>query len=120
MVPATLASMAIHCVQAQTRCMNRLSVKTEPLVSTFAIDAIKPNASKRTDRLDASSKRYNIPVSSFSMLVNCFMLAPPLKLVNEEAALAGGDGVAAHLHVRQQAVRVDTEMNVAVLDADLA
>src|SRR6266567_4486351 len=73
MVPATLASMAMHCVQAHTRCMNKLSVKTEPLVRTFAMLAISPNASNRTDKLEASSNKYNIPVSSFSMVVNCFM-----------------------------------------------
>src|SRR6266702_4724244 len=73
MVPATLASIAMHCVQAHTRCMNRLSVSTEPLVRTFAMLAISPNASKRTDRLDASSRRYSIPVSNFSIEVNCFM-----------------------------------------------
>src|SRR5690348_6157072 len=78
-VPATLASMAIHCVQAHTRCMNGLSVKTEPLVSTFAIDAIRPNASNKTDRLEASSKRYRMPVSSFSIVVNCFMETVPFK-----------------------------------------
>src|SRR5712692_2295428 len=78
-VPATLASIAIHCVQAHTRCMNRLSVKTEPLVSTFAMLAINPNARSSTDRLEASSKRYNIPVSNFSMVVNCFMRFAPFK-----------------------------------------
>jgi hypothetical protein len=47
--------------------MNKLSVSTEPLVSTFAMLAISPNASNSTDRLDASSKTYKILVSSFSM-----------------------------------------------------
>src|SRR5713101_1453334 len=72
-VPATLASIAIHCVHAHTRCMNKLSVKTEPLVRTFAILAIKPNARSSTERLEASSKRYSMPVSSFSMVAKCFM-----------------------------------------------
>jgi hypothetical protein len=35
--------------------------------------AISPNASSKTDRLEASSKRYNIPISSFSIVVNYFM-----------------------------------------------
>src|SRR6266699_2986704 len=73
MVPATEASMAMHCVQAQMRCIIRLSVSTPPLVNTFAIDAINPKANNRTDRLDASSKTYKIAVSSFSMEENCFM-----------------------------------------------
>jgi len=53
--------------------MNRLSVNTPPLVNTLAIDAINPKANNRTDRLDASSKMYNIAVSNFSIEVNCFM-----------------------------------------------
>src|SRR5260370_9291668 len=63
----------MHCVHAHTRCIIRLSESTLPLVRTFAMLAISPNASKRTDRLDASSKRYSIPVSNFSMVGNCFM-----------------------------------------------
>ena len=72
MVPATEASIAIHCVQAQMRCIIMLSVRTPPLVNTFAMDAINPKANRRTDRLDASSKTYKIAVSSFSMDANCF------------------------------------------------
>src|SRR6266699_3488076 len=87
MVPATLASIAMHCVQAHTRCMNRLSVRTEPLVRTFAIDAISPNASNRTDKLEASSNKYNIPVSSFSMVVNCFMVVPFLYAMSDAKGL---------------------------------
>src|SRR5713101_7740426 len=79
MVPATLASMAMHCVHAHTRCIRKLSVKTEPLVRTFAIDAIKPNAKSNTLMLAASSRVYNMPVSSFSMVENCFMVAVPFK-----------------------------------------
>src|SRR5258708_36066287 len=74
MVPATYASIAIHCVHAQTRCIMILSLKTERFVRTFAMLAINPKASSKTDRLDASSKAYNIPVSSFSMDGNCFMV----------------------------------------------
>ena len=40
--------------------------------------AISPNANKSTERLDASSKRYNMPVSSFSMVANCFLAVAPL------------------------------------------
>src|SRR6266700_7863333 len=87
MVPATEASIAIHCVQAQMRCIIRLSVRTPPLVNTFAIDAINPKANKRTDRLDASSKRYSIAVSSFSIVVNCFMIAPCYRTSDHENRL---------------------------------
>src|SRR6266702_8237914 len=73
MVPATEASIAMHCVQAQMRCIIRLSVRTPPLVNTFAIDAINPKANKRTDKLDASSNTYKIAVSSFSMDANCLI-----------------------------------------------
>lgn len=73
MVPATLASMAMHYVHAHTCCIVMLSVKTEPLVRTFAMLAISPNAKSSTDRLEASSKGYRMPVSSFSIVVNCFM-----------------------------------------------
>ena len=47
--------MAIHCVQAQLRCIARLFVKTDPLVKTFAILAINPNARNKTERRDVSS-----------------------------------------------------------------
>src|SRR6266567_3166275 len=57
--------------------MNRLSVSTLPLVSTFAMLAIRPNARSKTDRLEASSKRYKIPVSSFSMDAICLRPANP-------------------------------------------
>ncbi len=51
----------------------RLSLRIAPLVNTLAIDAIRPKASSSMLRLDASSKAYRMPVSSFSMVVNCFM-----------------------------------------------
>lgn len=54
------------------RCIVRLSVQIAPFAKTFAIDAIRSNANSNTLRLDASSKVYTIPVSSFSMLWNCF------------------------------------------------
>ena len=73
MVSATLASIAVYCVHAQTRCMKMLSAKTDPFVRTFAMLAISPNASNSTDRLEASSKRYRMPVSNFSMDENCFL-----------------------------------------------
>src|SRR5260370_19624311 len=53
-------------------CIMRLSVKTEPFVRTFAIDAISPNANKSTEMLAASSNTYKMAVSSFSMEGNCF------------------------------------------------
>src|SRR5216684_3134317 len=53
--------------------MMRLSLRSAPLVNTLAIDAIRPKASSSMLRLDASSKAYRMPVSSFSMVVNCFM-----------------------------------------------
>src|SRR5882762_8809775 len=77
MVPATLASIAIHCVHAQIRCIIRLSESTEPLVSTFAILAISPNANSKMERLEASSRVYKMAVSSFSMEGNCFMEKTP-------------------------------------------
>jgi hypothetical protein len=40
----------------------------------LAIDAIRPNASSKMLRLDASSTAYKIPVSSFSMVLKCFMV----------------------------------------------
>src|SRR5579885_1479785 len=72
-VPATLASMAIHCVHAQIRCIVRLSLNTDPLVRTLAMLAIKPNASSNTERLEVSSNRYKMAVSIFSILINCLM-----------------------------------------------
>src|SRR5260370_18624640 len=78
MVPATLASIAIHCVHAQIRCIIRLSESTDPLVRTFAILAINPNANSKMERLEASSRVYKMAVSSFSMEGNCFMGTAPI------------------------------------------
>jgi len=64
--------MAIHCVRAQTLCMNGLSLRTPPFVKTFAIEAISPNASRMMDRLGASSRIYRIAASSFSIEGNLF------------------------------------------------
>ncbi len=44
-----------YCVQAYTPCMNELSERILPLVRTFAMDAIRPNASKRMEMLEVSS-----------------------------------------------------------------
>ena len=47
------------------RCIWRLSVKTEPLVKTGAIDAIRPKAGSNMETLDTR-------VSISSMARNCF------------------------------------------------
>ena len=49
------------------------------MVNTLAIDGIRPNAKSSTLMLDASSKLYKIPVSSFSMVLNCFMENTPFR-----------------------------------------
>src|SRR5260221_10350303 len=59
------------------RCITMLSLSTAPLVNTFAILAISPNAKSRIETLDANSKAYKMLRSSFSMLANCFMVAVP-------------------------------------------
>jgi hypothetical protein len=48
--------MAMHCVHAQICCIHMWSVRTEPLVRTFTIEAMRPNAKSNTRILDASGK----------------------------------------------------------------
>jgi hypothetical protein len=80
------------------------------MVKTFAIDAISPNGKRRTLTLDASSKLYNMPVSSFSMVLNCFMtyLLARRRLTTGDRASAYG--VAVLLEERQPEVSVDTHV----------
>ncbi|SRR6266404_5083813 len=56
-VACSIALASMLCVHTQTRCMNRLSERTLPFVRTFAILAISPNAKRRTNKLDAESRR---------------------------------------------------------------
>jgi hypothetical protein len=66
----------MHCVHSHTRCIIRLSVNTEPIVSPFAMHVIGPKARSKTDPLDASSKTDKIPASRVSMLWKCLKLIP--------------------------------------------
>src|SRR3989475_4182733 len=59
-VPATLASIAIHCVHAHTRCMKMLSVRTLPLVRTFAILAISPKARRSEEHTSELQSQSNL------------------------------------------------------------
>ena len=88
----------------------RLSVSIVHLIDTLAIDAIRPNANSNTLIWDASSKVYRMPVSSFSIVRNCFTAYPlaRLRLIADDRASAFGAAV--HLEERQPEVPVDTHV----------
>ena len=60
--------------------------------------------------LEASSRRYNIPVSSFSMGGNCFIAYLFVRCYWITGGKAGAYGVASHLEKRQVEVSVDTHV----------
>ncbi len=52
------------------RTLTSVELATPPVVRTFAIEASRPKANRRTDRLEASSSAERIAVSRFSMVAN--------------------------------------------------
>jgi adenine-specific DNA glycosylase len=60
--------------------------------------------------LEAGSRRYNIPVLSFSMGGNCFIANLLVRCCLITDGKASADGVVVHLEERQQEVWVDTHV----------